>query len=186
MRRCDWFIFQLEDEPDDRNRCPTGPLRDTEQLEPFRCHRCGGWTPHGALPSIERANILARETASLVAKLAEDYAWAHSVAFAPTRRGSNGRAPGHSDPTGNGTANTKRQIVKDYTTIAARLLERAVRALRSADEAIGDALFAAEPPGPVDHTPAPYHEPIPANRPDLEDAHAAQHRRQARGEGTPT
>lgn len=189
MRLCDAFLkFRHGDETS--NRCPAGPLRSTTTPDQFRCFRCGGWTPHGGLPSIERVAIVARETASITARLAEDYAWAHSVSFAPTRRGpgSNGRGLPHGDPTGNSVADTRRAAVRDRALLAARLLERALRDLRAADEAIGDALLAAEPPGPVDHTKAPFHDPASLfpGRPDLAEAHAARARRRARGEGVPT
>jgi hypothetical protein len=78
-------------------------------------------------------------------------------------------------------------MVRAYAAIAARLLEEAVRALRSADDAIGGALIAAEPPGPKDHTPAPFHDPATLYaRPDLAEAHSARDRRHLRGEGIPT
>lgn len=186
MRLCDHWIPKRAND-DTPNRCATGPLRLGNNLDPLRCARCGGWTPHGALPSRERVAILARETASLTNKLADDYAWAHGIAFAPnTTNGTGGRRRGHSDPTGGLITDDTRITVRAYTAIAARLLEQATRAMRHADEAIGDALLAAEPPGPKDHTKAPYHDTIPDNRPDLAEAHAARNRRLARGEGVPT
>jgi hypothetical protein len=186
MRLCAYWIRHRPGDPP--SSCPTGPLRHGDTPDPLRCARCGGWTPHGALPSIERVAILAREVASLTARLADDYAWAHGISFAPNgRSGAGGRRGGHSDPTGGVIADETRITVRAYTAIAARLLETAVRALRSADEAIGDALLAAEPPGPKDHTPAPYHDPATLfpGRPDLADAHAARDRRHTRGEGVP-
>lgn len=190
MRLCDWYLFKSDDPA---NRCPVGPLHDTAIRDPLHCARCEGWTPQGNLPSIDRVTILAREITSLVDRLADDYAWAHSVAFAPTRNGhvagagSNGRAT-HSDPAGNAASDPRRAAVRGYAAIAARLTEQAIRALRLADEAIGDALLAAEPPGPKDHTKAPFHDPATLfpGRPDLAEAHAALARRHARGEGIPT
>lgn len=174
--------------------CPA-PLRATAELDRLRCLRCGQWTSHGGLPSPERVAILVREATSLAGQLATDYAWAHSIAFDPARRGGTRNGKGsHADPTGSVAADDRRLddgrpvgrlAVRDYTAVAARLLERAVRALRAADEAIGEALLAAEPPGSRDHTPAPYHDSIPADRPDLADAHAARARRHTRGEGIP-
>lgn len=186
MRLCEHWIRRRPGDPP--SPCATGPLRHSEHPDPLRCARCNGWTPHGSLPSIERVAILSREVASLTARLTDDYAWAHGIAFAPGSYGGNGgRRHGHSDPTGGVIADTTRVIVRAYTAIAARLLETSVRALRSADEAIGDALLAVEPPGPKDHTPAPYHDPATLfpGRPDLADAHAAMARRQARGERIP-
>lgn len=187
MRLCAHWIPRRQGDPP--STCPTGPLRLGDAPDPLRCAKCGGWTPHGGLPSIERVAILAREVTSLTARLADDYAWAHGIAFAPGgRNGAGGRRNGHSDPTGGVVADQTRIIVRAYTAIAARLLEAAVRSLRSADEAIGDALFAAEPPGPADHTPAPFHDPatLYPGRPDLAEAHAAQQRRHTRGQGIPT
>jgi len=183
VRLCDWFVF---DRDDDRNRCRSGPLRATEQADRLRCFACGGWTPYGQLPSIERVALLAREAASILAQLDVDYRWAHSVAFAPTRRSVNGRGSGHGDPTGSQVGSTARARTKDFAAVAARLLERAMRDLRAADEAVGEALQAAEPHGPADHTKAPYHDTVPANRPDLAVAYDARSDRYARGEGIPT
>ena len=186
MKLCDWHILK-QDNPE--NRCPAGPLRDTAAPNQLRCHRCGGWTPHGGLPSPERVTILVAEAISLLTELAlapkQNYRWAHGVAFDPTRRSNGGGArTGHGDPTGARVADPRRAMVRDAAIVAARLLERAVRDLRNADDAIGQALFAAEPPGPADHVQAPFHDPASLfpGRPDLEDSHAAQGRRWGRGE----
>lgn len=186
MRLCDSFVLDADDP---RNRCRTGPLRAGTGPERLRCLRCAGWTPHGALPNPDRVTVLVREAISLLTELALEpkynYRWAHGIALSPNRSGSNGRGSAHGDPTGNQTADPRRAVVRDCTVIAARLLERIVRDLRSADDAIGQALLAAEPPGPFDHTPAPYHDAIPPTRPDLEEPYAARGRRRARGEGVP-
>lgn len=187
MKLCDSFIY---DRDNPKNRCRAGPLRSTANLERFRCFACGGWTPHGPLLAASTVTALAREATSILAQLADnDYRWAHSVALAPTRRRNpaeaNGKG-GHGDPTGGHVGDEARARTRDYAVVAARLLERALRDLRAADEAIGEALYAAEPPGPVDHTKAPYHDTIPANRPDLADAHEARGRRWGRGEGIPS
>lgn len=188
MRLCDYWVPRRPDDPP--RPCAAGPLRSSEQGDPLRCFRCGGWTPHGGLPSHKRITILAREVSGITGRLAEDYAWAHGIAFAPTARSGagGGRRKGHSDPTLGVIADDRRIMVRSYAAIAARLLEQAVRALRLADEAAGEALLAAEPPGPADHTPAPFHDPatLYPGRPDLEQAHAAQARRHGRGEGIPT
>lgn len=186
MRLCAHWIPPRPGDPP--SPCTPGPLRLGDNPDPLRCARCGGWTPHGELPSRERVTILAREVAGFAARLADDYAWAHGISFAPGgSNGSGGRRQGHSDPTGGVVADQTRILVRFYAAIAARLLETAVRALGSADEAIGDALFTAEPPGPKDHTPAPYHDPATLfpGRPDLAEAHAAKDRRHTRGEGIP-
>lgn len=174
--------------------CPA-PLRNTAELDRLRCLRCSGWTPHGGLPSTERVAILIREATSLAAQLATDYAWAHSVAFDPARRGGGRSSKGvHSDPTGSVAADDRRLddgrpvgrlAVREYTAVAARLLERAVRALRAADEAVGEALLAAEPPGPTDHTKAAWHDNGRLRYPDPA-VYEAQASRRVRGEGIPT
>lgn len=169
-------------------QCPAPP-RSTTALEHLRCLRCGQWTPHRRLVSVDRAAGLTNEIVSLATKIADDYGWVHDLAHDPTRRGhGNGHNPDVADPTLELVlAGERRPQIAAYATIAARLLERALSALRTADEAIGDALYCAEPPGPADHTPAPFHDPatLYPGRPDLEAAHAAQVRRRARGEGTP-
>ena len=178
------------------------PLRATQQPERLRCGSCGHWTAHGRPPTVERVAALTREVTSLAGQLATDYAWAHSITYDPTRRGGpttngwGGSRGSHNDPTGTIVADdhrhpdghpTGRLAVADYTIIAARLLERALRALRDADEAAGEALLAAETPGPSDHVRAPYHDPATLfpSRPDLAEAYAARDRRHSRGEGTP-
>jgi hypothetical protein len=187
MRLCGYWTQTRPSDP--LSPCAAGPLLPGDNPELLRCARCSGWTPHGGLPSIERVAILTREITSLTTRLADDYAWAHGIAFAPgSGNGAGRRRGGHSDPTGGVIADQTRITVRAYTAIAARLLEGAVRSLRNADEAIGDALYAAEPPGPKDHTPAPFHDPatLYPGRPDLAEAHAAQDRRHIRGEGIPT
>jgi hypothetical protein len=165
------------------------PLRSTAQPDPLRCFACGAWTPHGALPTTQRISLLTSEVASLAAELDAAYAWSHSIGLTGTPLCDGSQTRGrHSDPTGNAIADPARSTIRAYAIIAARLVEQAVRALRSADEAIGEALLAAEPPGPVDHTPAPFHDPATLfpGRPDLADAHSAKDGRHARGEGIPT
>lgn len=169
--------------------CPS-PLRSTAILERLRCLRCAGWTPHGRFLNVDRSVIYTNELISLATKIGDDYGWVHDLAHDPTRRGhGNGRSSDVADPTLQLIlTNERRPYIAAYTTIASRLVERAVQALRSADEAIGDALLAAELPGPADHTPAPFHDPssLYPGRPDLADAHAAKDRRRARGEGAPS
>ncbi len=165
--------------------CPA-PLRSTASLERLRCLRCAGWTPHGRMTPVDRNVLTTNELVSLATKIGEDYSWVHDLAYNPTRRGhGNGRSTDVADPTLNLIlTNERRPFIAAYATIASRLLERALVALRNADEAIGDALYYAEPPGPADHTPAPFHDPATLfpGRPDLAEAHAAQARRRGRGE----
>jgi len=171
--------------------CPA-PLRSTASLERLRCLRCAGWTPHGRLPTTDHGLMVTNEIISLAAKMGDDYPWVHSLACDPARRGhSDGRNPGVSDPTLNAILtnerrpkNQRRPGVVDYGTIAARLTERALKALRAADEAIGEALLAAELPGPADHTKAAYHDTGGLRYPDP-NIYAAQTRRHSRGEGAP-
>lgn len=164
--------------------CPA-PLRSTASLERLRCLRCSGWTPHGRLASVDRSIVQTNELASLATKIGEDYGWVHSLAHDPARRGhGNGRAVGVSDPTGQAAANEQRIAMTAYATIAARLTDRALKALRAADEAIGDALLAAESRGPADHTKAAYHDTGGLRYPDP-NIYAAQARRHSRGEGAP-
>jgi hypothetical protein len=137
------------------------------------------------LPSPERVALLTGEANSLLAKLAEDYAWAHSVACCPTRRAVAGRGSGHTDPTGNTVADPARLAVSAHAAAAARLLELAVRDLRAADAEIGEALLAAEPPGPFDHTKAAWHDTGGLRYPDPA-VYTAQLQRRTRGEGIPT
>jgi len=178
MRLCDSLLTWTEDvEPG--SRCPSGPFRSTN---PFRCFRCGGWLGHGRLLEPAYFKLLVSDAVSLLGQLADDYPFVADLAHNPTRRPQNGRSGVVGDPTGNAVADPARARIHAYTLIVDRLIEQTVRDLRHADDAAGDALYAAEPPGPKDHTRSPYHDPIPDNRPDLEDAYAAQDRRRARGE----
>lgn len=176
--------------------CRVGPLRDSAHPNQLRCFRCGWWTAHGALSNQQRVHLEIREAISILDKLADDYAWAHGLSFAPPKLGNGLRRLGasddgegvsidYADPTGDLAANRRRLRVRAYTTIAARLLERIMRDVRSADDAIGEALLAAEPPGPVDHTKAPFHDTGGLRYPDPA-VYDAQTRRRGRGEAIPT
>lgn len=165
-------------------QCPR-PLRATSSLERLRCLRCAGWTPHGRVPTVERTIAQTGELVSFAAKIGEDYGWVHDLAHDPTRRGhGNGRSTDVANPTLEVLMHERRPLIVAYATVAGRLLERSLITLRQADEAIGDALYCAERPGPADHTPAPFHDPASLfpGRPDLAEAHAAQDRRRARGD----
>lgn len=168
--------------------CPA-PLRSTASLERLRCLRCAGWTPHGRLLTVDRNVVQTNELISLATKIGEDYGWVHDLAHDPGRRGgAGGRSSGVADPTLELILmHERRPFIAAYATLAGRLVDRALVALRNADEAVGDALYCAELPGPADHTPAPFHDPtsLYPGRPDLAEAHAAKNRRRARGEGTP-
>lgn len=159
------------------------PLRDTANPDRLRCNHCGHWTPHGRTFSNERALVAGKQIASLAGRIADDLAWLADIAHHPTRRETNGRASGHTDPTVAAFTNPRQQPTHAYTLVAARALERALAWLQVADIAAGEALQAAELPGPKDHVRAPYHDKIPENRPDLAAAHAAKRRRAARAEG---
>jgi hypothetical protein len=164
----------------------SAPLRSTAALDRLRCLRCGHWTPHGWLTTVDRATALTNEIISLATKIGEDYGWVHDLAHDPTRRGhGNGRSSDVADPTlALILMHERRPYVAAYATIASRLIERAAVAARNADEAVGEALLAAELPGPADHTLAPFHDPtsLYPGRPDLAEAHAAKARRRGRGE----
>jgi len=166
--------------------CPS-PLRSTATLERLRCLRCAGWTPHGRPNPVERTIGYTNELISLATKLSEDWGWVYDLAHDPTRHGhSTGRSSGSADPTLELIlTGERRPRIAAYATITSRLLDRAVVAMRNADQACGEALLAAEPPGPKDHTKAAFHDTGGLRYPEPE-IYAAQARRHARGEGTPT
>jgi hypothetical protein len=137
---------------------------------------------HGRLLEPAHLKVLVGDAVSFLTQLADDYPYVHDLAHNPTSRPQNGRSSAVADPTGNQVADAGRARIHVYALVVDRLIEGAVRDLRHADEAAGDALYAAEPHGPKDHTRAPYHDTIPDNRPDLDEAYAAQDRRRARGE----
>jgi len=178
MRLCDSLVLDSDSED---NRCPSGPWRSTN---PFRCFRCGGWLGHGRLLQPPDLKLLAGDARSLLGRLIDDYPYVHDLAHNPTRRPQNGRSGVVGDPTGNHVVDPRRARIHTYSLIVGRLVERAVKDLRHADDAAGDALYTAEAPGPADHTKAPFHDSSPRliGRPDLDEAYAAQDRRRARGE----
>ena len=163
--------------------CPA-PLRSTAALDRLRCLRCAGWTAHGRMVDPARVALLAADARSILARLCDDYPFVYDLAHYPTRRPQNGRSGAVGDPTGNAVADDTRARIRALTLVVDRLLERVVRDVRSADEACGDALYLAEPPGPREHVKAAFHDSSPrlVGRPDLEDAYEAQDRRRARGE----
>lgn len=178
MNLCDSLTYDTDHE---KNRCPAGPFRS---VDPFRCLRCGGWLGHGRLLDPAHFRFLTGEATSLLKQLAGDYPFVHDLAYNPTRRPQNGRSGIVGDPTANSVVDPRRARIEVYTVIVGRLVEDATRKLRRADEACGDALYTAEPPGPKEHTKAAFHDSSPRliGRPDLDDAYAAQDRREARGE----
>lgn len=178
MKLCDSLLVWKPD-ADPPSRCPDGPFRSTN---PFRCLRCGGWLEHGRLLEPAHLRALTGEAASFLKQLTDDYPYVHDLAHNPTRRPQNGRSGVVGDPTGNDAADPSRARVRVYALIVGRLVEAAVRDLGHADDACGEALYAAEPPGPAGHVKAPFHDTIPDGRTDLVEAHEAQDRRRARGE----
>lgn len=178
MDLCHSLVYDPDDE---KNRCPAGPFRSTD---PYRCLRCGGWLDHGGLLDPAQFRFRIFEASSILKQLAEDYPFAHDLAHHPTRRPQNGRSGLVGDPTANDAADRSRARIRAYTLIVDRLVEDVVRRLRHADDACGSALYAAEPPGPADHTKAPYHDGSLRLVSDaaMDEAYAAQDRRRARGE----
>lgn len=136
---------------------------------------------------------LLRHARSLLDRLETDHRYCHEAAYglqAPT--GLRSGAGGHSDPTAapwtalRGKKGEERESARAecarLTLEAAGQLKQAVACLVLADETIGRACHAVDNPGPKDHTPAPFHDTIPAGRPDLSAAHAAKARRGLRGD----
>lgn len=164
--------------------CDLGPLRSAFAPDKIVCRRCGHFTPHGQPANPDRVRAMAAEIRSLAAELAKQWPYVHDLAHDSTRRVQNGHASGPSDPTGSQATDPTRLYVGDRAAVISRLLERALWALRNADEAVGDCLLAAEAPGPAEHVQAPFHDPASLfpGRPDLADAHAAKARRNERGE----
>jgi hypothetical protein len=180
MRLCDSLLNWRPDDVD-RNRCLSGPFRSTD---PHRCLRCGGWLDHGRLLEVSQLKLLAGDASSILSRIGDDYPWVVDLAHNPTRRPQNGRSGVVGNPTANAAADPARARIRAYTLIVGRLVEDAVRSLRHADDACGEALMAAEPPGPREHVKAAFHDSSPraVGRPDLDEAYEAQDRRRARGE----
>lgn len=162
------------------NRCDCDrPSRDPHTGDRERCVACGGWTPHGHPTPRGGFDPTVKELRSLLDRLVLDW---RAIADDPTpaRRGdSTGTsALAWSDPTGDAATRNRRTYISDWVTLTARFLDRARLELRRADDAIGRALYAADP-GPNEKVAGPWY---PVNRPDLEEAYQNQADRRARGE----
>jgi len=165
-------------------RCEcAAPSRDPHTGDRERCIGCGGWTPHGRPAPRGGFDQTVAELRSLLDRLALDWG-AIAADPTPARRGdgTGGSALAWSDPTGDAATATGRRYIGDWVVLTARFLDRARLELRRADDAIGRALYAADP-GPAEKTAGPWYPTVDiAARPDLIEAHDAQTRRHARGE----
>lgn len=160
--------------------CPR-PVRSLAAPDRLRCHQCGGWTPHGRTsPPIIDARI--GETIRLLEHVSLEYVRSEGLVPAPQGTRVAISRSGHGDPTGSTGASHRAQQINAWRLLAACCAARAREWARHADAAIGMAWLTAETNRTPDHTKAPYHEAIPAGRPDLEEAYAARDRRHARGE----
>lgn len=167
-----------------RCECPR-PVRDTADSDRrHRCAACAGWTLTGPPVTAGEVAFLLRQARSFIDRLNIDHRYATEAAYglqAPSElRGGKG---GHSNPTAAPwTSGHRRADCAWWSSLAGQQLKQAVAWLRAADESIGRACDNVDNPGPADHTPAPYHDKILADRPDLAGPHAAQARRRGRGE----
>lgn len=160
--------------------CPH-PSRDPHSGDRERCITCSGWTPHGRPTPRGGFDQTISELRSLLDRLVTDW---HTIADDPTpaRRGDSngGGALAWSDPTGDSATATRRRYIGDWVTLTARFLDRARLELRRADDAIGKALYVADP-GPPERVAGTWYPTL-----ILENEHAdaveAQQRRRARGE----
>lgn len=158
--------------------CPR-PVRDLAHVDRLRCAACAGLTPYGRTPD---PTVLRRQVQHAIGRLlhlVDEYRWA--CEYVPRRPPAVGRNGDRSDPTGNGAVDPQAATIAAWRTVAARAIDQLLERADLADAALGEARYVADP-GPSDHVRAPYHEPVPANRPDLVEAHAAKARRRARGD----
>ena len=139
---------------------------------------------HGRLLEPAHLRLLISDAVSLLGRLTDDYPFTYDLAHYPTRRPQNGRSGVVGNPTANAVADPRRAQIRAYSLIVDRLVEDAVKALRHADDAAGEALLLGEPPGPREHVKSAFHDSSPRliGRPDLDEAYAAQDRRRDRDE----
>lgn len=173
------------------------PLRDTSS--PTRrmwCSRCKGATASGHRPTVDETRRLVDQARSLLEKILKDVVLGTEAVYgiqAPADTNGAGCRPkgSHSTPTerigrGDPTNDEQPDRWADSATclaLSGQWVKTAVSMLVNADEAAGLALYLTDPHrGPADHVKAPFHDSIPANRPDLLRAHDARERRQGRGE----
>lgn len=170
-------------------RCEcTRPTRDPHTGDRERCLACAGWTPHGRPTPRRGFDQTAADLRSLLDRIATDW---HAIATDPTpaRLGDgNGSSDlAWSDPTGDAATTERRRYITDWVTLTARFLDRARIELQRADDAIGRALYVADP-HPPERLAGPWWDNVPvtdtSGADDGERAGllAAQARRRQRGE----
>lgn len=161
------------------------PARDPHTGDRERCVACGGWTPHGRRePKHGMARTIA-ELHSLIDRIASDWRGFGDDPRPSCRGETTGTTDiAWSDPTF--AAATRSRYIDDWLVLCARFLDRTRLELRRADDAMGRALYAADPP-PERHN-GHWWDNMPvadtAGADDTERAQllAAQARRHARGE----
>lgn len=132
-----------------RCQCPR-PARDPHASDRERCIACGGWTPHGRRQPRHGFHPTIAELHSLLDRIASDWA-GFGDDPAPAHRG--GQSDGASDiawsdPTGRSAVAARRAYVDEWLVLCCRFLDRARIELTRADEAIGRALYVADPRPP--------------------------------------
>lgn len=163
--------------------CPRTEQR-LSSTEPLMCDTCRGWIRRGRPLTAGQFQAARQDIESLLGQLVEDYPWALGFCYDQPRRGEVGpRGSDPSDPTGAIVSNEQRARIAASVALCGRFLNRAVLYLRLADEALGDAKWAADP-RPPERAEGEWY-PLVAVPDEVEQARAAQARRRARGEGAP-
>lgn len=164
------------------------PTRDPHTGDHERCLACGGFTPHGCRAPHHGFDSTVAELHSLLDRITSDW---HGFANDPTpaRRGEAAGSSdlAWSDPTGDAATATRRAYIDGWLVLCARFLDRARVELTRADDAIGRALYVADP-RPPERLAGNWWDNVPvtdtAGADDSERSRllAAQARRRARGE----
>jgi hypothetical protein len=150
----------------------------------LRCIGCGGWTAFGRPLDRERFARLVTELHSFLDQAVHDYQWAEGLCHDVVRRGQSIRGSGPSDPTGGAAADRRRQEIRVWVVLTSRLLERTLADMRLVDDAVGMALWIADPV-PPERADGEWHETGQVVFPWVAEAREAKGRRVARGEGIP-
>jgi hypothetical protein len=164
--------------------CQCRPADRRLSTEPLLCSTCRGWVSRGRPLTPGQFGAAKRDCESLLANLGAEHPWVLSLCYDGAGHGEPGpRGSERPDPTGSLASSEQHGRIAAYTALSGRFLILAVKFLRQADEALGQACYEADR-RPAERTEGEWY-PIVAVPNEVEAARKAQARRLARGEGAP-
>lgn len=156
--------------------------------DPLRCDNCRGWIATGARPDPAIIRRAAGDAQAAAGRVLATFGVAYDSVHSPATAERVGGSSTISNPTLNVVADLNRQRGRVHLIIAARLVERAARALVDAAGALDDALELTDSHRRDDedqHTVVPFAagaHPRIVEHSAIVSARDAQSRRHARGE----